>query len=217
MALRRGNKHEWPQARRAANDGGPRRRRGRDADPSDGGSARRSGRARRRPADDIGSTGRRRDARRGRIRSRLRAQALKLAKFTEGLEKSRAAFLSDLGGIFDGGAAKSLDETLDALEDALLAADIGAATTDAVLGDVRAAAEASGECGEADVTAALRGRMAAALEKGGNAALAKAETGPTVILVLGANGMGKTTTIGAAAERKPCLFVSPLPRDSRGR
>jgi fused signal recognition particle receptor len=131
---------------------------------------------------------------------RARQDSLALAKFTEGLEKSRMNFLSDLRGIFDSKGA-TLDETLEKLEDALLSADIGATTTDQILEDVKAVAQESGEYEEQDVTAILRGRMAAALDTGGPAALTSAEQGPTVILVLGANGMGKTTTIGKLASR----------------
>ena len=131
---------------------------------------------------------------------RARQDSLALAKFTEGLEKSRQNFLSDLRGIFDVKGA-SLDQTLEKLEDALLSADIGATTTDQILDDVKAVAQAQGDYTEQDVTAILRGRMAEALMKGGPSSLTSSETGPTVILVLGANGMGKTTTIGKLARR----------------
>ena len=131
---------------------------------------------------------------------RARQDSLALAKFTEGLEKSRQNFLSDLRGIFDVKGA-SLDQTLEKLEDALLSADIGATTTDQILDDVKAIAQAQGDYTEQDVTAILRGRMAEALMKGGPSALTSAAAGPTVILVLGANGMGKTTTIGKLARR----------------
>ena len=129
---------------------------------------------------------------------RARQDSLALAKFTEGLEKSRQNFLSDLRGIFDVKGA-SLDQTLEKLEDALLSADIGATTTDQILDDVKAVAQAQGDYTEQDVTAILRGRMAEAL--GPPAPLTSAAAGPTVILVLGANGMGKTTTIGKLARR----------------
>ena len=131
---------------------------------------------------------------------RARQDSLALAKFTEGLEKSRQNFLSDLRGIFDVKGA-SLDQTLEKLEDALLSADIGATTTDQILDDVKGVAQAQGDYTEQDVTAILRGRMAEALSAGGPSSLTSAEAGPTVILVLGANGMGKTTTIGKLARR----------------
>ena len=93
---------------------------------------------------------------------RARQDSLALAKFTEGLEKSRQNFLSDLRGIFDVKGA-SLDQTLEKLEDALLSADIGATTTDQILDDVKGVAQAQGDYTEQDVTAILRGRMAEAL------------------------------------------------------
>lgn len=135
------------------------------------------------------------------LEQKAKDDALALAKFTAGLEKSRDQFGKDLKAIFGGAAGANLDDTVDALEDALLSADIGAATTTTILEDVRAVAEARGEYAEADVTAILRGRMAETLTKAGDGALRKAPAGPTVILVIGANGMGKTTTIGKLAMR----------------
>ena len=94
------------------------------------------------------------------LEQKAKDDALALAKFTAGLEKSRDQFGKDLKAIFGGAAGANLDDTVDALEDALLSADIGAATTTTILEDVRAVAEARGEYAEADVTAILRGRMA---------------------------------------------------------
>jgi len=135
------------------------------------------------------------------VEARARADREKLAKFADGLAKSRDALAADLAAVFAGATGGDLDATLEGLEDALLAADIGVATTDDVLADVRRAALRSGASSARDVAAILRGRMREVLVGGGGAALARAESGPTVVLVIGANGMGKTTTIGKLAAR----------------
>ncbi|KAH8095339.1 7S RNA binding protein [Aureococcus anophagefferens] len=132
------------------------------------------------------------------LEQKAKDDALALAKFTAGLEKSRDQFGKDLKAIFGGAAGANLDDTVDALEDALLSADIGAATTTTILEDVRAVAEARGEYAEADVTAILRGGWRDAHQSRRRRAEG---AGPTVILVIGANGMGKTTTIGKLAMR----------------
>mmetsp|Transcript_7227 Transcript_7227/g.21328 ORF Transcript_7227/g.21328 Transcript_7227/m.21328 type:complete len:406 (+) Transcript_7227:95-1312(+) len=133
------------------------------------------------------------------VERRAREDALALARLSEGLAKSRDVFARDLAAVFDGGRGRTLDASLAALEDALLGADLGAATVDAVLRDARAAAAAGGEFRQADVTAALRGRLVEAL--GAPAPLAANAGGLSVVLVIGANGMGKTTTIGKLARR----------------
>ena len=135
------------------------------------------------------------------LEKKAKEDAEALAKFTSGLEKSRDAFAANLEGIFGGAASKTLEETLGALEDALMSADIGFQTTTTILDDVRRVAEERGESTEADVTAILRGRMAEVLSSGGDPALRRPKEGLAVILVIGANGMGKTTTIGKLATR----------------
>ena len=68
------------------------------------------------------------------LEKKAKEDAEALAKFTSGLEKSRDAFAANLEGIFGGAASKTLEETLDALEDALMSADIGFQTTTTILG-----------------------------------------------------------------------------------
>jgi fused signal recognition particle receptor len=87
------------------------------------------------------------------------------------------------------------DELLGELEAILLQADVGPATTRALL-DELSASWTSGEVRKSEEVAAfLERRIADRLRAGGNA-LARAEVGPTVVLVCGVNGSGKTTSIG---------------------
>lgn len=107
--------------------------------------------------------------------------------------------LTDVMVIARGGVdAKSLEQ----LEDLLLQSDFGSAVTTSLVDGVRR----RGERGElntgGDFERALVDGVAAALESGqSNTSLARATSGPTVYLVLGVNGAGKTTFIGKLATR----------------
>ena len=83
-------------------------------------------------------------------------------------------------------------DTIDALEELLISADVGVAAADRIVAAVRAAARGGGSFRDLvkhqirDVFAAVDGPRAAA-------------TPPKVILVVGVNGTGKTTTVGKLA------------------
>jgi fused signal recognition particle receptor len=114
-------------------------------------------------------------------------------RLKEGLSKTRKGFTEKIEQIVTGYAAID-DDLLDDLEAVLLAADVGARTTAALLGDIKAAVRAKEINGPDDLVPFLRRRIAAILAEG-EAAPCQAEGGPTVIVVVGVNGVGKTTTI----------------------
>jgi fused signal recognition particle receptor len=109
-----------------------------------------------------------------------------------------------LGGYLDGIRGRAVDDsTFDELEEALLLADAGVATTTKVLDNLRAKVR-SGEIEKAPeaLLAALRADLEAIFE-GDRPELVLAEgEGPTVWLFVGVNGVGKTTTIGKVAARE---------------
>jgi fused signal recognition particle receptor len=109
-----------------------------------------------------------------------------------------------LGGYLDGIRGRAVDDaTFDELEEALLLADAGLATTTKVLDDLRAKVR-SGEIEKAPeaLLAALRADLEATFS-GDSPELALGEgEGPTVWLFVGVNGVGKTTTIGKVAARE---------------
>jgi fused signal recognition particle receptor len=109
-----------------------------------------------------------------------------------------------LGGYLDGIRGRAFDAaTFDELEEALLLADAGVATTTRVLDDLRAKVR-SGEVEQTPdaLLAALRADLEAMFE-GDEPALAFGEQDrPTVWLFVGVNGVGKTTTIGKVAARE---------------
>jgi fused signal recognition particle receptor len=109
-----------------------------------------------------------------------------------------------LGGYLDSIRGRAVDDsTFDELEEALLLADAGIATTTKVLDDLRASVR-SGEV-EANPEALLA-RLRSDLEAifaGDRPELTLGEgEGPTVWLFVGVNGVGKTTTIGKMAARE---------------
>jgi len=115
-------------------------------------------------------------------------------KLVQGLAKTRAAIAGGLKKVLFLG--RRLDEDLlRELEDALLEADVGPRTSAALVAEVRAAWKAKALASGDEVAPFLERQVAERLRSGGNA-IARAPKGPTVVLVCGVNGSGKTTSIG---------------------
>ena len=116
-----------------------------------------------------------------------------LDKFKQGLKKTREAFSSPLRKLFS--AFRSLDDaTIEELETLLIGADVGVDATKKIVDGLRVAYK-KGEIKTADqVMDWLRRDLKARLLEHGND-VRFAPSGPTVILVCGVNGVGKTTSI----------------------
>lgn len=114
-------------------------------------------------------------------------------RLKDGLAKTRRGFTEKIEQLVTGYATID-DEFLDDLEAVLLSADVGVKTTGKLLQDIRKAIKAKEINSPADLTPYLRQRLAAILSEGA-APPATAPEGPTVIMVVGVNGVGKTTTI----------------------
>src|SRR6478672_6055991 len=115
-------------------------------------------------------------------------------RLRENLRKTRQALTSEIQAtLFE----ELNDETWERLEEALIYADVGAKTTAEVVEQL----EQEAEGGEISGGEALTGRLAELLAQlartGDDHIDLRAE--PTVILVVGVNGTGKTTTIGKLA------------------
>lgn len=95
------------------------------------------------------------------------------------------------------------EELFEELEAALLQADVNVHTTLAVLEDLRTAVRESRLKDAEDVKAELRAGLKDVLDRAGvqGGALRVGETSPTVYLVVGVNGVGKTTSIAKLASR----------------
>ncbi len=113
-----------------------------------------------------------------------------------GLARTRGGFMSRLRGLFGGGGFADAD--WEAAEEALIAGDVGAALAARIVEDARNRREA------ASPDAAVRASLAAILApRDPDWDLRPAVPGhPTIILVVGVNGTGKTTTIGKLAWRE---------------
>ncbi len=92
---------------------------------------------------------------------------------------------------------KEIDRTtLDDLEGMLLGADLGTITTREVLDKLRDRADRKQIKDVDELKRLLKEELLAILEKANTAPAKTVDTGPEVIVVVGVNGTGKTTTIG---------------------
>jgi fused signal recognition particle receptor len=114
-------------------------------------------------------------------------------RLKEGLTKTRKGFTEKIEQLVSGYAAID-DEFLDDLEAVLIAADVGVKTVAALIADIKAGVKAKQINSPDDLVPFLKTRIAAILAEG-EGAPRQAEAGPTVIMVVGVNGVGKTTTI----------------------
>jgi fused signal recognition particle receptor len=127
-------------------------------------------------------------------------------------EAPAATYRSRLGsvrGLFGGAVAAlragRIDQaTWDSLEEALIRADVGVATADALLADLRAKVESKALRSGDDLLAALGQSIRELLETADTRALRfdGKDGAPDVWLIVGVNGVGKTTTIGKLARRE---------------
>ncbi len=105
----------------------------------------------------------------------------------------------DVGVIARGGVSPG---SLERLEELLLEGDFGVASTIRLVADVESLASKGKVKTQDEFLEALRGGIESALRAGNSSPEMKlAESGPTVVLVVGVNGAGKTTTIGKLAAR----------------
>lgn len=116
-------------------------------------------------------------------------------QWDKGLSKSRSVW-SRISGVFQHSGGTD-EAALDALEETLLEADVGLDAADEILNEARGTLK-----GAADPLDALRGLLIDLLKKEApEIPGAEAADAPHVILVVGVNGTGKTTTIGKLAHR----------------
>ena len=105
-----------------------------------------------------------------------------------------------LGGVLRGMFSKKTidDETWDDLEDALISADFGPDVTDSIIAELRASVERFKTADPADLKRMLRETLEERLARLDPTLHLSAR--PAVVLVVGVNGVGKTTTIGKFAK-----------------
>jgi fused signal recognition particle receptor len=119
------------------------------------------------------------------------------AKLKARLGRSREWFTSDLLGLF----RRGIDETsLEEFEERLLTADVGVEVTAWLIEQLRKASKRSASSAEAAVEA-LREALMELLGPVERPLVIDERRKPFVVLVVGVNGTGKTTTIGKLAHR----------------
>ena len=115
-------------------------------------------------------------------------------RLKQGLTRTRASLTAKIETAILGYA--DIDEALlDDLEEILLMADVGVATTETLMKAVRQGIKKKEIREPGDLKPFLEKEITALLLKGG-AGIRMAANGPTVLLIVGVNGAGKTTTIG---------------------
>ena len=122
-----------------------------------------------------------------------------LEKLKSGVQKTRAGLVTALEDALQG--KKEIDAgLLDELESTLISADIGVRTTDEILTRIRSRVERHQLNDAAELKGMIRTHLLEILEASERLPARVAEP-PAVILVVGVNGSGKTTTIGKLAQR----------------
>ncbi|HUT76924.1 MAG TPA: signal recognition particle-docking protein FtsY [Polyangia bacterium] len=123
----------------------------------------------------------------------------KLQKLRQGLAPTRGGFIAKLGALFQ--EKKIIDPALlDEIEEALITADVGAKTTEWLIGLLRAALDKDELADPDAVWKLLEQEIGVALAVAGKPWDPKAAK-PYCIMVVGVNGVGKTTTIGKLASQ----------------
>jgi fused signal recognition particle receptor len=146
--------------------------------------------------------------------------AAPVADTTEAAPVAPPSYRSRLGsvrGLFSGAVSALRSGRIDAatwdsLEEALIRADVGVATADALLADLRARVDAKEINGGDDLLAALGTAIRELLQTSGSRSLRfdGLAGAPDVWLIVGVNGVGKTTTIGKLAKRESAAGRSVL-------
>ncbi len=122
----------------------------------------------------------------------------------EGLSKSKESVFSKLGRAI-AGRDKVDDEVLDDLEDVLISSDVGVETTLKIIKRIEERVARDKYVGTKELTRILREEIAALLTENGTIDgedfVMPTDKKPYVIMVVGVNGVGKTTTIGKLAHQ----------------
>ena len=119
-------------------------------------------------------------------------------KIKQGLSRTKQSMAVSLNGMFASFTGEN-EEFFEELEETLILADAGVETTLRAVEELRRVVKERGLRGGEEVKAALAEILTEILDVGDRAL--RLGTRPSVILVVGVNGVGKTTTIGKLAAR----------------
>jgi fused signal recognition particle receptor len=122
------------------------------------------------------------------------------ARLEAGLDRSRTGFFGKIAKALAGKNAVD-DEVLDALEETLVTSDVGVQTTLKIIERIQARVKRDGYMGTTELNGILRAEIAALMRDAEEKEAPFSIQGPKphVVMVVGVNGVGKTTTIGKLA------------------
>ncbi|CAM1372644.1 Signal recognition particle receptor FtsY [Tenacibaculum litopenaei] len=122
----------------------------------------------------------------------------------KGLEKTKSSFFSKLSKAV-AGKSKVDDDVLDNLEEVLVSSDVGVETTLKIIDRIEARVSRDKYLGTDELNKILREEIAGLLSETNTGDetdfVVPAKTKPYVLMVVGVNGVGKTTTIGKLASQ----------------
>lgn len=119
-------------------------------------------------------------------------------KLKNGLNKTKISFDEKINNVFSN-FRKVDEELLEELEEVLIMSDVGTETSLKIISKLREKIKKENIQEEAQVKQALKDVIREILDREDSSL--KLETTPSVILVVGVNGVGKTTSIGKMANR----------------
>ncbi len=119
------------------------------------------------------------------------------SKWKDGLEKTRKATFGRITTIF--GGSEINQETWEDLESLLVQSDVGVSTTQSIITNLRQQVNSQGVTRTADLSALLETELKSRLLEPQEFDLDQSH--PTVMLLVGVNGSGKTTTAAKLAKR----------------
>ncbi len=120
------------------------------------------------------------------------------SRLSLGLSKTRRGILQNLEHVFSSGRID--DGTWDEFEEILIMSDMGVSTT-AKLREKVSSAVAAGESGDIEKIKTLLEKEILDILRGVESSVSELSAKPTVFMVAGVNGVGKTTSIGKIANR----------------
>jgi fused signal recognition particle receptor len=120
-----------------------------------------------------------------------------VTKTEQGVRRSRESWFGRMAGLFD--RTKVDDEVWDKLEELLIGADVGVATTQKLIEKVKQRVRTEKLSDGGQVRAALKEEMVGLLTIDTEASSIPESVSPQIILVVGVNGSGKTTSIAKLA------------------
>ncbi len=118
------------------------------------------------------------------------------AKIKEGLKKTRDSVVGQIDSMLKS-FTKIDEELFEELEELLIMGDVGVVTSEKICDEVRKRVKKEGVTDPKEVHRLLEQTVAEMLEGGQELDIS---TQPSIVLVIGVNGVGKTTTIGKLAD-----------------